>query len=241
MIPIKNLTKEEIYNSLLKDYISHYGLPKIIISDNHGSFINEMFKELCVLLRIKHFRTTSHHPQTNAFIERPHRQIDNSLKCLINSKINWLTALPVLQLLWNNCPSSNDQYTPAQKAFGKSNRLPNDLIEDNDLRETQLSNDQFKKILQDMHSLKPHKIQHKIIPKNLFTFKDLQSATHVWLKNDNKENKYDTCFTGPYKIIERSEDYYTLQHDNGQLRKHNICKLKLAYLSNPILEQIELV
>lgn len=49
----------------------------------------------------------------------------------------------------------------------------------------------------------------------------------VWLENDNFKKKFDTLIRD-YKAVQRESDYI-LDHD-GQLRTHNICKLKPAYI-----------
>ena len=66
-------SEEVIIN--LNDFISHYGSPKIIQSDNGKEFSNTLFNDYCAEHDIEIIHSRPRHPQTNGIVERLHKDI----------------------------------------------------------------------------------------------------------------------------------------------------------------------
>ena len=73
VIPIRSITADTVASTLVREWISRYGVPRKIISDRGTQFESELFTKLSRLLGITHLRTTAYHPQCNGIIERFHR------------------------------------------------------------------------------------------------------------------------------------------------------------------------
>ena len=81
--------------SKLMNWISTFGVPKIILSDRGTHFESTVFRDLMAKLGIDKRTTTSYHPQCNGAIERQHRRIKESLRAkLDNETRSWVDALP---------------------------------------------------------------------------------------------------------------------------------------------------
>lgn len=79
-IPITNQTAETIAFAFINGWISRFGTPRKITTDQGRQFESELFQQLNQKLGIDRFRTTAYHPQSNGIIERFHRTLKNSLK-----------------------------------------------------------------------------------------------------------------------------------------------------------------
>jgi len=60
---------------LVNEWISRYGAPDVIHSDQGKNFDSRLFKEVCHLLGIHKTRTTPYHPQSDGLVERFNRTL----------------------------------------------------------------------------------------------------------------------------------------------------------------------
>ena len=78
-----------IAKTLQEQFLTHYGWPTKILTDQGESFKNNLFKELCALAQVQKLRTTSYRPQSNESCER-FNQIIRMLGTLPqHAKKNW--------------------------------------------------------------------------------------------------------------------------------------------------------
>lgn len=61
--------KATIAQVFVDEIYCKYGVPRTIISDNGGKFVNDLSETIEELLHIKHIRTAPHHPESNGRIE----------------------------------------------------------------------------------------------------------------------------------------------------------------------------
>ncbi|GFX30997.1 transposon Tf2-6 polyprotein [Trichonephila clavipes] len=74
LIPLRKALAQAIANAFFENYISHYGAPISLISDNGPQFISEVFEHLIHRLDIKHMKMVTYRPQTN-LTERVNRNL----------------------------------------------------------------------------------------------------------------------------------------------------------------------
>ncbi|GFU55311.1 retrovirus-related Pol polyprotein from transposon 412 [Trichonephila clavipes] len=65
LIPLRKASTQAIANAIFENYISRYGAPISLISDNGPQFISEFFEHLSHRLDIKHIKTVTYRPQAN--------------------------------------------------------------------------------------------------------------------------------------------------------------------------------
>lgn len=75
-IPLSNITAETTAKNLISGWISKFGVPLRITTDQGQQFESTLFAELTKLLGIHHLRTTSYHLQANGLIERWNRTLN---------------------------------------------------------------------------------------------------------------------------------------------------------------------
>lgn len=130
-IPVADITAETVAQSIYSNWISRFGVPAKITTDQGRQFESQLFNELARLLGIKKLRTTVYHPQANGKIERWHRSLKNALKChLLSTTTSWVQALPRALLGLRNAVNNDIGHSPSQIVYGQSLRLPADFFEE---------------------------------------------------------------------------------------------------------------
>ncbi|GFU79701.1 retrovirus-related Pol polyprotein from transposon 297 [Trichonephila clavipes] len=89
LIPLRKASAQAIANALLENYLSRYGAPISLISDNGPQFISEVFEHLSHRLDIKHMKTVTYRPQAN-LTERVNRNLVQMIACFVEeNQENW--------------------------------------------------------------------------------------------------------------------------------------------------------
>ncbi|CAK1543112.1 unnamed protein product [Leptosia nina] len=110
--PIRSTTAEETSECLIH-FISLFGIPKTILTDQGTNFTAEMFKETCKFLKIKQLWSSPYHPQTQGALERSHSTLKEYLKSYIcENQNNWPQYVYTAMLAYNTAVHSTTNYTP---------------------------------------------------------------------------------------------------------------------------------
>lgn len=222
-IPMPDMTAISSAKALTSGWISRFGTPANLTSDQGGQFISQVFNELCKTFGIRHSMTSSYHPQSNGIIERFHRTLKSAI-CSGDS-INWIQRLPIILLGLRSTIKEDIGATPAELVYGSTLRLPADFFTPSHKQHTQ---SEFVKQLRDtMSKLKPTQTSWHTQQK-LFINKDLNSSTHAFVRNDSIKTSLTPPYNGPFRIITRHDKYYTLEI-KGKSQKISIDRLKPAY------------
>ncbi|KAI5733986.1 hypothetical protein M8J77_001075 [Diaphorina citri] len=98
--PLPDQTAETVAQAFFNGWISRFGTPQYLVTDQGRNFMSALFKEVSALLGIELKNTTAYHPQCNGLIERYHRTLKASLMCRLDlSTGSWTSELPVVLLV----------------------------------------------------------------------------------------------------------------------------------------------
>jgi len=114
---------------LVQNWISRFGVPLQIHSDQGTNFNSAVFTGICDLLGMEKTRTTPLHPESDGMVERFNRTILNHLSLFVSrNQKDWDLKLPLCLLAYRSATHETTGFTPSQILFGRDLRLPCDLL-----------------------------------------------------------------------------------------------------------------
>ncbi|GFX28125.1 hypothetical protein TNCV_424521 [Trichonephila clavipes] len=127
--PIPDQETSTVAEVLVRQWISRFGVPLQLHSDQGRNFDSAVCKRLCEILAIDKTRTTVLHPQSDGMVERFNRTILKCLSLLVSSnQQDWDKKLPFFLLAYRSAVHETTNYSPSQMLFGCDLRLPADLL-----------------------------------------------------------------------------------------------------------------
>ena len=205
---------------LVNEFVSRFGVPLEIHSDQGTNFESATFQEMCRILGIKKTRTTPMHPQSDGMVERYNRTLKAQVAMFVeNHQRDWDVKLPLLLMAYRTAVHSSTKYTPACIMMGRELRIPVDLTFGSPEAKTVENYSQYAHDLQEKLE-----IIHEFARKNLeFNYDKmearyntdlsagiLEEGTLVWLFNPRKKKgrspKLVRPWEGPYIVMKRIND-----------------------------------
>ncbi|GFY23821.1 retrovirus-related Pol polyprotein from transposon 412 [Trichonephila clavipes] len=117
--PIPDQEASTFAEVLVQHWISRFGVPLQVHSDQGRNFYSAVCKRLCEILAIDKTRTTALHPHSDGMVERFNRTILNSPSLLVSSnQQDWDKKLPFFLLAYMSAVHEITSYSPSQMLFG---------------------------------------------------------------------------------------------------------------------------
>lgn len=235
--PISNTTAEETAECLIH-FISLFGIPKYILTDQGTNFTAETFKQTCSFLKIKQLWSTPYHPQTQSALERSHSTLKEYLKSYVNeNQDNWPRYVYTAILAYNTTPHSTTNFSPYELIYGHKPYIP-DSVYDIDLRATYPD---YVRILQQRLSYSRQKAIENILKSKGIskTYYDKKSrpkqykvGDYVYVKNHLRLRKaLSPIWKGPFKVVKIHGNNTLSILMNRHHARYHYDEIKLADMS----------
>ena len=116
----------------LSQFISIFGVPRVIQSDQGSNFSSHLFTQVLKQLWVKHNQASAYHAQSQGALERFHQTLKSMLRayCLQMSR-DWEEGLPWLLLAAREVVQESTGFSPNDLVFGHAVRGPLALVQDN--------------------------------------------------------------------------------------------------------------
>lgn len=234
--PLKDITAETVATAIYNGWITRFGCPLRLTSDQGRQFESNLFTQLLKLLGIRKHRTCSYHPQSNGILERWHRGLKVALTARLesssNSSTSWVTELPTVMLGLRAAMRSDNGISAAEMTYGVPLRLPGDFYNANSKLQNIGDDDYVKKLRNVIRSIKPSSTKNRN-NRTLFVHPDLDKCEYVFIRSDHVRRPLEPPYTGPYRVLERHAKVFLIQLNNRESNV-SIDRLKPAYVINNI-------
>ncbi|UYV71899.1 hypothetical protein LAZ67_9000985 [Cordylochernes scorpioides] len=226
--PISDKTAISVAKAFFRGWISRYGVPATITTDQGREFESHLFKDLTSLIGTNRIRTTAYNPAANGLVERLHRQIKAAFMASGNT-INWIDALPLVLLGIRTSYKEDLKCTAAEMVFGTTLNLPADLLTNSEFKNPDPSN--FATQLKNyMSRIRPQPTR-QTKQNNIFSHKDLDTCSHVFVRKDFVKRALSPPYEGPFPVVSRSSKTFTVKI-NDQNKVISVNRLKPAFIEN---------
>ncbi|XP_069176273.1 uncharacterized protein [Procambarus clarkii] len=134
-IPLKTITAKVLVKHLFW-FVSRYGLPKTIQTDQGSNFMSHLFRQQIADLGIRQITSSAYHPESQGALERFHQTLKGMLrKFCYDRQSKWVEDLPYLLFAVRSVPNESLGVSPFEMIFGHSVRGPLEVARDHWLDE----------------------------------------------------------------------------------------------------------
>ena len=114
-----------VAEKVVNEFISRFGTPFEIHTDQGRTFESSLFKEMCNTFKIHKTRTTSYHPQSNGFIERFNQTLVNMISAYVsNHQKDWDENINLLTAAYRSTVHSTTGFSPNYLMLGREVSTP---------------------------------------------------------------------------------------------------------------------
>ncbi|GFS70976.1 transposon Ty3-I Gag-Pol polyprotein [Nephila pilipes] len=222
--PLVEISAEAVANTFYTGWISRFGPPLRLTTDQGKQFEASLFDALSKFLGTEKRHTTPYHPAANGQEERLHRQLKAAI--MGHGNAQWTTVLPTILMGFQATWKKDLQATTAEMIYRAPIRLPGEF-----LCPSKPSADPVTfvvRLRETMQRLSPPTTQHHG-HHTIFVSKDLATCSHVFLRTDSLKKGLQPPYEGPYKVVSRTEKVIRILR-HGKEVSVNIDRLKPAYI-----------
>ena len=218
--PMPNQEAPTVADILTREFISRYGAPAEIHSDQGRNFESAVFQDVCKILGVRKTRTTAFHPQSDGFIERFNRTLQQMLVHYTSpTQTDWDEALPLVLAAYRATPQETTGQSPNLLMMGREVRMPVDLIAGQPPGEEAVEvteyGQQLREDLTRIYDMVRRKTKKEMERQKRLYDRGKTAATYepgdrVWqrltTRTKGKSPKLQRKWRGPHLIVERYTD-----------------------------------
>ena len=123
-IPLSNYFANTIVDAPLKKFICIFGSPESVLGDQGKNFLSNLIRRLAKIFRIRQFKTTAFHPQSNGSLERSRHVLAEYLKQFVSKNSEWDDWIELATFSYNTSIHEGTRCTPYELVLGKLARQP---------------------------------------------------------------------------------------------------------------------
>ena len=128
-VPLVDIRAETVCQAFLDSWVTVFGVPESLHSDNGTQFTSKIFSSMCERLQLPHSFSTPYHPQGNAKVERINKTLEDGLAKYCEEKhIDWAFHLQTFMMAYRSAVHETTGQTPFRLMFGTEMRMPVDFL-----------------------------------------------------------------------------------------------------------------
>ncbi|GBM39203.1 Gag-Pol polyprotein [Araneus ventricosus] len=223
-IPIADMQTKTICRAIFQTWISRFGCPSIITTDQGSQTRSSLYREFSEMLGTNRIRTTAYHPVANGIVERFHRHLKSSIKAHENTQCSEI--LPIVLLGIRTAVKEDIKASCAELVNGTTLQLPSDMTETSIILPcNEVFVDRLRNTMREMNPVATSthgKTKFYVNPS-------LKTCSHVFLRIDSVKPPLCQPYTGRHKVLKRTEKNFTIEL-KGRTSTVSIDRVKPAYL-----------
>jgi len=199
--PLKDTTAEVLAETLWREFLSRYGIPKRIHSDQGRNFTAAVLKRSLDFFGIRRTTTVAYCPQGNGIVERLNRTIQDVVSKSLSKEqvVVWDEHLPTMMYAYNVIPHVETKVAPFTLFFGRLPRWPASFNQDTNF---QIEEAEKFKIMKNIFDRTTQKISecsrnHDFNPGDLVLVYRPNVPTNI-------PKKFTLPWKGPYNPVKKS-------------------------------------
>ena len=224
---IPDQTAETVAQKFTDEFVSRFGCPYELHSDQGRNFESKVFAEMLRLLGVKKTRTTPYNPKSDGMIERFNRTLLNMVSMMLEpfkNQRDWDEMLPYVGFAYRSSVHESTGETPNMLMLGREVKLPLDLMVEpfeDDEDDLDLLQTDYAAELRDRIRL-AHERARDVLRNSARRQKTtydrrahenpIQEGTFVWLfihqRKPGLTNKLRLPWDGPYLVVEKLSDVH---------------------------------
>jgi hypothetical protein len=213
--PLKDLTAKAAAQAMI-EYMSVYGIPQKIQSDNSSQFMKE-FVEMVDILRAENYKIQPYSHEENGMVERANKEIRRHLKALTyenRTRSEWDTEYMKVQAILNEKESEATGLKPNAIVFaGKVNLHEGRLYPRPTAKERQKMSDFMKEqidmqeyLIQEMEKAQDETNEVRLTEQEKQYKPPIEIGSYVVaMYEEGPKTKMLTKWHGPYRVIKVQE------------------------------------
>ena len=146
---IPSIEASVVAEKLVLEFVSRFGVPLQIRSDRGRQFDCELFGEMCRLLEVGHYMSTSFHPQGNSKCERMVKVVGNLIASFCKTYTTWDEHLPLLTMAYRSTIHDVTGFSPNYVMLGREVSMPLEVMLGNLAGEERVSQVEYIKRLKE--------------------------------------------------------------------------------------------
>lgn len=237
--PMFDQTSQSVCDAFIRRFICVYGAPAAVVTDQGSNFLSSLTKRVAKRFKIKQYKTTSYHPQSNT-VERSHIVLSEFLKTFISETEDWGSWIDIATFSYNTSVSEATLHTPFELLYGRLARLPSsDPLEPEDRLP---SYDNYlidlATRLQSIQGIAREKlVRSKLRSKHYYdkniNEKSFRIGDSVFLLRGGKIHKWANQYTGPHKVLDVfNNGNVKIRTGKNKSKIVHINRLKYSYIND---------
>lgn len=228
-IPLKSHTADVVADAFITEWVSRYGCPKEIHTDQGREFESQLFNKIMEILDIKKTRTSPYRPQSDGVVERGNKSLKDMIKTFVIRNYNsWDVHLPLVVMAYRSTIHETTGCTPNLLFLGRECNTPLDWFykPPEEIAELPCPQEYIEQMRQSSRDASEYVRQHfkgaLSLQKKTY---DKKSSVRSFASGDlvyreyppaGLVHKFASPWHGPYRVLERVGDVnYKIQLQDG--------------------------
>ena len=216
-------TKAEHALTAMLDWISQFGCPSEIVSDNGTQFVNQLIDSFTQVAGIDHATIHAYSHEENGMVERANKEVNRHLRAMTYDKkirSDWQLYLPLAQRILNTMTHTSLGVSPSQMLYGGVVNHDTHFLTPYYKVQPKTPSEHMKKLVEAQeHFLNVAlKTQQKLDEFNVRK-REVEEVAYFPINSyvlaeyeTQSPSKLHTPLHGPYRVVARVGDVYTIEN-----------------------------